>query len=98
MEIPTRDQILDLLRQHHDDIAAYGVSSIALFGSVVRNEATAESDVDLLVEFDRPVGLFHLIDLQMYLESMAGVDVDLVTKNGLRQRIKEDVLREAVNI
>ena len=58
----TKSRILDGLRRHRQDLAArFFVKSLALFGSVARDEAGAGSDVDLLVEFDRPVGLLHLI-------------------------------------
>ncbi len=65
-----RDQALATLRTEKDRLSRdYGVKSLALFGSVARDEATAVSDVDLLVEFDRPTGLFGLFALQDFLES-----------------------------
>jgi len=76
-----RNQVLKILAEHRERLATeFGVKSLALFGSVVRDEATPVSDVDLLVEFDgRPVGLFHLSRTQHYLESILGVSkVDLV--------------------
>jgi uncharacterized protein len=54
----TREGVLRVSREHHDELAGLGVKSLALFGSSARNEAGVGSDVDLLVEFDRPVGLF----------------------------------------
>ena len=76
----------------------FGVKSLALFGSVVRDEATAASDVDLLVEFDgRPVGLFHLSRTQHYLETILGVPrVDLVLRDGIKPALRERILREAI--
>ncbi len=60
-----RDEIIRILNEHRAELAKqYGVKSLALFGSVARDEATPASDVDLLVEFDRPVGLFGLFALQ----------------------------------
>ncbi len=53
----TRDEILRLLRDHHEDLIHLGVKSLALFGSAARDEADAESDVDLLVEFAAPPAL-----------------------------------------
>jgi uncharacterized protein len=94
-----RDQVLKILAEHRDTLARdFRVKSLALFGSVVRNEPTAASDVDLLVEFDgRPVGLFHLSRTQHYLESILGVPrVDLVLREGIKPALKERILREAI--
>ena len=75
----------------------FGVQSLALFGSVARDEATAKSDVDLLVEFNRPVGYFGLFALQDYLEQLLGCPVDLGTpdslKPHLRERVQDELLR-----
>jgi predicted nucleotidyltransferase len=76
----------------------YGVKSLLLFGSVCRDEAGPDSDVDLLVEFDRPVGYFGLFALQSYLESVLGCKVDLGTPNSLKPRIRERVLGECVRV
>jgi uncharacterized protein len=94
-----RDQILKIIAEHREKLAKdFGIKSLALFGSVVRGEATAASDVDLLVEFDgRPVGLFHLSRTQHYLEIILGVPkVDLVLREGIKPAVKERILREAV--
>ena len=77
----------------------FGVQSLTLFGSVARDEATAKSDVDLLVEFNRPVGYFGLFALQDYLEQLLGCPVDLGTPDSLkpylRERIQGELLRVA---
>jgi predicted nucleotidyltransferase len=94
-----RDQVLKIIAEHRETLAVdFGVKSLALFGSVVRGEATAASDVDLLVEFDgRPVGLFHLSRTQHYLERILGVPrVDLVLRDGIKPALKDRILREAV--
>jgi predicted nucleotidyltransferase len=69
----------------------FGVASLALFGSVVRDEATSASDVDVLVEFDgRPVGLFHLSRAEHYLETVLGVShVDLVLSDGIEPALRD---------
>jgi len=93
-----RDQVLAILSAHRDDLRLrYGVKSIAVFGSVARDEAGPESDVDLLVEFDRPIGLrfFDLID---HLEKLLSCGVDLGTPQSLKPRIRDRVLAEAVNV
>ena len=92
--------VLQILRQKKTEIAErFGVQSLALFGSVARDEATAKSDVDLLVEFNRPVGYFGLFALQDYLEQLLGCPVDLGTPDSLkpylRERIQGELLRVA---
>lgn len=76
----------------------FGVASLAIFGSTARDEAKPESDVDLLVEFDRPTGLFDLIRLQFYLEELLGTRVDVGTVDGLKPRIRERVLAESIYV
>jgi len=91
-----RDEVLHLLREHRTEIKKFGVKSLALFGSTASGQAREDSDVDLLVEFGEPVGLFQLVRLQAYLEGLVGRPVDLVTPDALRERMREEVLREAV--
>ena len=93
-----RDTVLELLRSHRADLERLGAKSLALFGSTARNEATPRSDVDLLVEFARPVGLFEFIDLQNYLEELLQSRVDLGTPASMRPRLRERVLKEAVYV
>lgn len=71
--------------------------ALALFGSVVRNEANDTSDIDLLVEFNHPVGLRHLIGAEQYLENLLGVDVDLILRRAVLPEFKEDIFKEAVD-
>jgi hypothetical protein len=94
-----RDQAIRILSEHRDELhEQFGVKSLALFGSVARDEAGEASDVDLLVEFDRPTGLFGLVRLQQHLEAVLGCKVDVGTAAGLRPRIRERVLREALRV
>ena len=89
-----------IIATHRAKLAAdFGVKSLALFGSVVRDEATDASDVDFLVEFDgRPIGLFHLSRTQHYLETILGVPrVDLVMRDGIKPALRERILREAIH-
>jgi len=74
----------------------YFVSRIGIFGSFARGEAKETSDVDILVEFDRAVGLFHFIDLKARLSEIVGRNVDLGEPEALKPIIKDKVLREAV--
>ncbi|MBD3266214.1 nucleotidyltransferase [bacterium] len=93
--------VIDTLKAQEKEIRQMGVQSLALFGSVARDEPAANSDIDLRVEFqpDTQVGLFQFIELQQYLENLLGVEkVDLVTRHTVIEEIKEDIYSEAVNV
>ena len=73
----------------------YHIREIGLFGSFVRGEQTASSDIDLLVEFEKGHNdLFNYIRLKEYLEVLLGRKVDLVNKNAVKSRLKERILGE----
>ncbi|MDI3342007.1 MAG: nucleotidyltransferase family protein [Sphaerobacter sp.] len=91
-----RDDVLRILGEHRADLAQRGVASLALFGSVARGEAGPGSDVDLLVEFSGPVGLFELVELKEYLEGLLGCPVDLVTPDRLKRQVRDRILGEAI--
>ncbi|MEM9770873.1 MAG: nucleotidyltransferase family protein [Cyanobacteria bacterium P01_D01_bin.73] len=91
-----KQQVIELLHTHRDRLDEFAVETLFLFGSVARDEATDTSDVDLLVEFNRPVGLFTLLGLQHFLEDLFKCSVDLGTPNSLRPHLRETVLRETV--
>jgi uncharacterized protein len=74
----------------------YGARHVRVFGSVARGEADAKSDVDFLVDLEPGRSLLDLGGLQFELEALLGRPVDVVTERGLKQRIREHVLREAV--
>jgi len=92
-----RQEILKILAQHRDELKEYGVESLSLFGSVSRGEATPESDIDVLVEFSRPVGMLAFLRLQHRLAEILGRKVDLVTPKALRPAWRERILNEAVH-
>lgn len=94
-----QDTVLQILKQKNAELTKqFGVKSLSLFGSVARDEATSTSDVDLLVEFDRPVGYFGLFALQDYLEKLLGCSVDLGTPDSLKPYIKERIMGEIVHV
>ena len=94
-----RHDAINLLNTHRDELAAkHGVRNLSLFGSVARDEASDISDVDLLVEFDRPVGLFGLFELQNHLEQLFGCPVDVNTPDSLKPRIRSKVLSERMDV
>jgi predicted nucleotidyltransferase len=92
----TRSEVIARLIEHRSEVAALHATSLTLFGSVARDEARADSDVDLLVEFDKPVGLFEFLELKERLEEILGRRVDLATRASLKPRIREKVLAEAI--
>jgi len=94
-----QDAVLQLLKQKNAEMERkFGVKSLLLFGSVARDEATPTSDVDLLVEFNRPVGYFGLFALQDYLEKLLGCSVDLGTPDSLKPYIRECVMGELIRV
>lgn len=94
-----RDDAIAILTEHLGELRReYGVSHLSLFGSVARDEAAPGSDVDILVEFSRPTGLFGLFRLQDRLTAILGCPVDLGTTDGLKPRIRENVRRELVDV
>lgn len=76
----------------------YHVSELGVFGSYVRDEQTEESDLDVLVVFEEPVSLFDLVRLEDELATRLGVDVDLVTRNSLKPRIRARVTDDVVYV
>ena len=94
--VQQREAVLAALSARRPELDSHGVRSLLLFGSTARNEATSDSDVDLVVEFDRPVGFFALTRLRLDLEAWLGRRVDLLTADALRPEIRERVLREAL--
>lgn len=92
-----RTAVLEKLAEHKAELERLGVSSLAVFGSVARHEARADSDVDLLVEFTEPVGFFQLHTLKERLEQILSVRVDLVTRASLKPHVRTRVLAEAVS-
>ena len=87
-----------LLKRHQDDLHQRGVKSLAVFGSLARGEATTTSDIDVLVEFNRPVGLFEFIRLKLFIEDLTGVPVDLVTPDAIRPEMRANILNEAIYV
>jgi hypothetical protein len=83
---------LPVLRQR------WPIRSLALFGSIVREEASAESDLDVLVEFEGPLGLSAFLELEAALSELAGRRVDLVSRPALKPHIGRRVLLESVSL
>jgi uncharacterized protein len=91
-----RDKVLLILREHVDELRALHVASLSVFGSVARGEADPASDVDLLVECDRTVGLFHFLRVKERLSEMLGGDVDLVERDAVHPALRPTIFAEAI--
>lgn len=97
----TREEAMRILKAHEREIRSRGVLSLALVGSTARDEAGADSDVDVLVAVDRGrhFSLVEFVDLQQYLSLLLGRAVDLMERDALdRPRLREAVLRDAVEV
>lgn len=94
-----RDEVLKVLRAHKVTLSQrFGVTNLALFGSVARDEMSYDSDIDILVRFDRPGTSKAYFGVQFYLEDLLGHPVDLVTEKALRAEFRPYVEREAINV
>lgn len=97
----TLDEIREILEAQRDYLATtYGVTVIGVFGSYVRGEQRHDSDVDILIELERPprISLIGLVELEGYLGDVLGVNVDVAIKRNLRKRIGERILSEVVPV
>ena len=95
----SRDEALNLLRAHKAALVErFGVTTLALFGSIVRDEAADGSDVDILVRFDGPATSQRCFGVQFYIEDLLGRPVDLVTDKALRPELRPYVEAEAVDV
>ncbi|MBN4076912.1 nucleotidyltransferase family protein [Mariprofundus ferrooxydans] len=94
-----RSKSVQLLTKHKPVLCdRFGVTSLAVFGSTVRNTASAISDVDILVDFDGPATSERYFGVQFYLEDLFGCPVDLVTEKALRPELRPFIEKEAVHV
>jgi predicted nucleotidyltransferase len=92
-----KEQVISILGSNRNSMQPFNVRNLYLFGSVVRGEETASSDVDILVEFepDTHIGLFGFARLQQLLSDLLGCKVDLATPDSLHGSLKSRILKEA---
>jgi hypothetical protein len=93
---PTPDTVIDTLRAHAAELRQAGIRHLGLFGSLARGEATAESDIDLVAEFDPEarIGLFRLVALERRLKEVLGRNVDLLAEPIEQQRLRANIARD----
>ena len=93
------DRIIMELRENKSVLEEkYKVKTLGVFGSYVREEQTEGSDLDILVEFQEPVGLFKFMELEEFLGKNTGIKVDLVSRKALKPRIGKHILEEVISI
>jgi len=93
-----RHDIIRLLDERRTDLERFGVKALALFGSVARDEAREDSDVDILVEFTAPATFDRFMELRFFLEDLLGRTIDLVTPKALEPRLRARIESEAVHV
>ncbi len=97
--MPTVEKLKAILGLHKENLKKnYKVKEIGIFGSYVRHEQKKKSDLCVLVTFCETIDLFTFVELENYLSDILGVKVDLVMKDGIKPRLKERILSEAVYV
>jgi hypothetical protein len=88
----TLNEIENILENHKKELAEkYHISEIGIFGSYVRNEQNEKSDVDILVEFNEPIGLFKYTEFENYLSDLIGKKVDITSKKYLKPVVCQEI-------
>jgi len=91
------NEIREILNKHKNNLKEkYGIIELGIFGSYVRDAQKDSSDVDILVEFEKPVSLLKIVSLENYLSDLIGIKVDVVPKKNIRVELKDEILREAI--
>ena len=91
----TKENIIEIIHINRDKLRDYGLSDIGLFGSFVRDEGTENSDIDLLIEFEKGKKNFdNFMNLAFFIDSLFNTKVDLITKKSLKEFMKEKILKE----
>jgi len=93
-----RAEIVEKLQAHQEEIKSRGVRSLAVFGSAARDEITARSDVDILIEFEGPATFDGYMEAKFFLEDLLNHPVDLVTPQAIKPRIQSQIEKEAIYV
>jgi uncharacterized protein len=94
----TKELLINKIREHRADLTRLSVKSMAVFGSVARGEASTDSDVDILVEFEGVLTFDRFMDTKFYLEDLLGRHVDLVVLQALKPRLKARITEDLIYV
>jgi len=95
----TKEEIVNILKKELPFLKEkYGVKKIGIFGSYSKEMQDEKSDLDILVQFERPIGFFDFITLEDYLKEKLGIKVDLVTEDAIKSVIKPYIMREVMYV
>jgi uncharacterized protein len=93
------NEIKKIIKQHRNILSdRYGVAVVGIFGSYVRGEQEQRSDIDLLADILRPISLLEMVGAEIYLSEVLEIKVDLVPKRSVREKLRNNILEEAVSI
>ncbi len=99
MESMEFETIQKIINAHKKELKEkYNVKTLGIFGSYAKGKAGESSDLDILVEFEEPIGLFKFLELEEYLSKLTGLKVDLVSKKALKPNIGKYILNEVITI
>ena len=93
-----REKVIQLISEQQQTLDRLGVEMLSLFGSVAREEARPDSDIDVLVDFKEKATFDRYMDLKFFLEDLLGSRVDLVTRNALRPSMRPSIEQEAIRV
>ncbi len=93
------EEIKSVIKQNKEDLKQqFGVSEIGIFGSYVTGSQKEDSDLDILIQFEKPIGFVRFMRLERRLTELAGVRVEMVTKKALKPYIGQRILREVIYV
>jgi predicted nucleotidyltransferase len=93
-----RADVIRLIREHLEDLHRFHVRAMSLFGSVARDEARPDSDVDVLVDFDGDPTFEDYVGLSLFLEELLGRRVDVLTRDGIKPRVRPLIERDLLRV
>jgi len=94
----TLSGVRERISLHEQRLKESGVRSLSVFGSLAKQRFRSDSDIDFLVEYEQPAGLFRHIELEQYLANLLECEIDLVTARSLRPEMRNEILKEAVRV